>query len=73
MGSKHTDACRTKVADDVPIFVLHPQDRFAPLLVAIWCEMAEFYSYPDEKIDAAYVLRNRMLGWQADHGAQWPY
>ena len=59
-------------AEDEPVFVLRAHDRLAPALVAIWCELAALHDCPDPTIDAAYVLRNRMLGWQADHGCRWP-
>jgi hypothetical protein len=72
MGYKQTDTCLAKVADDEPIFVLRAKDKLAPVLVALWCELAGLHGCPDAKIAEASGLRDLMRGWQAEHGCTWP-
>lgn len=58
--------------DPEPVFTIGAHDTLAPLIVAIWCELALLHGCAAETYDAGYVVRDRMLGWQADHGSQWP-
>lgn len=63
MATKHTDTCLQKAADDEPIFVLRAQDRLAPAVVRMWCEMAELMGVAPEKTREARNLAIRMEAW----------
>ena len=63
MGTKRNDACLKKVGDDEPIFVLRAQDMLAPDLVRQWAVYAAFNDCPDEKVQEALDIADRMEAW----------
>lgn len=72
MGYKHHDSCLANVADDEPIFVLRAQDKLAPVLVNLWCDLARMHGCSSAKIGEAGVLIHHMKTWQEEHGCKWP-
>lgn len=63
MGYKNDDKCLAKVADDEPIFVLRAQDKLAPILVRLWCELADLHGADLPKIQGAMELADKMEAW----------
>lgn len=69
MAYKHTDPCLEKVADDEPIFVLRAQDKLAPILVRMWCELAVLHGAGELKLIEAYNCAYDMELWSP---RKWP-
>jgi hypothetical protein len=58
-----------KVAPDEPIFVLRAQDKLAPAMVSLWCELAALSGCGQAKVDDARRLAESMREWQRKTGA----
>lgn len=56
--------CLGKAADDEPVFVLRAKDKFAPILVDLWAQLAESLGTPGPKTYEAYNLAVSMRNWQ---------
>lgn len=48
---------------DEPLFVLRAQDPLACGVVRMWCELAKWHGVPQEKIEEAIKLADRMAEW----------
>lgn len=52
-----------KALDDEPLFVLRGQDKLAPALISLWCEMAERTGTGPSKIAEARHIAEQMVAW----------
>lgn len=61
------EGCLGKAADDEPVFILRSTDKFAPILVDLWCEFvrAAGKAPDDPKLIEALLLAQKMRRWQA--------
>lgn len=66
------EGCLGKSADDEPVFILRAQDKFAPVLVQMWAELAGAAGAPTEKIQEAARSYLRMREWQMKNGCKVP-
>lgn len=55
--------CLDKLADDEPYFVLRGQDKWAPLLVRQWAQLAQRASINPSKVKEAFALAAAMEAW----------
>jgi hypothetical protein len=53
-----------KAQGDEPLFILRGQDKLAPTLVRIWCELAALHGASDAKLTEAYNCAYDMEAWQ---------
>ncbi len=49
--------------DDEPIFILRGQDRFAPMVIELWCHLAEQFDVTSRKVAQARNLAKTMEAW----------
>lgn len=56
----------SKAADDEPLFVLRAQDKFAPVIIALWAAVAEECGVSAEKVLDAKLCARSMREWQGD-------
>ncbi len=68
MWYRDNNQCLKKVAPDEPIFVLRAQDKLAPALVSLWCELAALSGCEQPKVDDARCLAESMRQWQQKTG-----
>jgi len=65
--------CLGKARDDEPVFVLRAQDKFAPMLVETWANLAmTAHGFDTPKVTEARLLAQAMRDWQADNLAKVP-
>lgn len=57
------DACLDKLRPGEPFFVLRAQDKFAPLLVDLWAELAGEHGCPTDKVHEAFNTADQMRSW----------
>ena len=55
--------CLGKAKDDEPIFILRGQDILAGPLVRLWADLAQIAVCPQEKVDEANDLAEKMKNW----------
>lgn len=73
MANKRNDACLAKVGKDEPVFTLRAGDRFAPMLVQLWADLAATQRHNDEeKITGAKQIAIDMMKWQQTNKAKFP-
>jgi hypothetical protein len=58
------EGCLGKAADNEPVFILRGQDKFAPLLVRMWVQLALLHGCDGEKIEEAAYLADDMERWK---------
>ncbi len=63
MGFKNNDRVLDKISDDEPIFVLRAQDKFAPILIRLWADLAQQYGISEERHNEAIDLVEEMESW----------
>ncbi len=68
MWYRDNSQCLKKVAPDEPIFVLRAQDKLAPAIVSLWCELAALTGCGQAKVDDARRLAEFMREWQQKPG-----
>lgn len=66
------DTCYDKAAPDEPIFVLRAQDMIAPEIVREWAYRAKVAGTPEEKVEEARRLADKMEDWQIAHTRKVP-
>jgi len=64
--------CLAKAAGDEPLFILRAKDMLAPGVVRVWVHYARASGVPEEKLNEALELAERMERWQAKHGKKVP-
>lgn len=61
------EGCLGKAADDEPVFVLRAQDRFLPVILDLWINLAMAANVNPKKIEEAQLLLDKVRRWQFDH------
>ena len=46
-----------------PVFVLRGQDKFAPVLIRLWANLAEMGDCSKEKVRSARLIADQMEKW----------
>lgn len=62
----------SRCAPNEPIFVLRAQDKLAPALVKIWCQLAATHGVCLSKRTEAMELAVEMERWQQSNGSKVP-